>query len=422
MTLSIWHLLVLAPILLLIEGFYSGSEIALLAADKVSLKAKAQKGSKGAALALELAQHPEQILSTTLFITNLCIIALSVLIALYTLARTEFHAELIAVAITSPLVVILGEIVPKTLYQRHANAIAPYVAHTIRWAYWAFYPFTKLLGIYTHRLARAVGPIEELLTGKRKTTREELRALISYGKGESEIKTSEKRMIRKIFDFRDTEAKHALIPLVKVDAIDKDSKLRDAIESFKQHRHSRMPVYSERIDNIVGIIEVSDLLAIHELDQLVEKFMKPAHYAPEAQALEDLLRDLRESGAEMCVVVDEYGGAVGVLTIEDIVEEVVGEISDEFDAESTAFKEISPTSWLVQARVEIPSLNEQLGLELPEGDYETLGGFLLQQFGRIPEVGDELYFDTPKGTLRITVKKSSQRSIQSVTVEQIIER
>jgi hypothetical protein len=182
-----------------------------------------------------------------------------------------------------------------------------------------------------------------------------------------------------------------------------------------------MPVYSNRIDNIIGILENSDLLGTSDLSESIKLYISPAHYAAETQSLEDLLSDMRSEDSEMVVVVDEHGGAVGILTFEDIVEEIVGEISDEFDFETLSYKELSEQSWSVQAKMEIQQINETLKVDLPEGNYETLSGFLLQQFGRIPEPRDELFFDTPTGSYKFTIQRATERHIELVLVERIRE-
>ena len=184
-------------------------------------------------------------------------IGISAILTLYGLSHDYKHADLIAIAISSPLVVLLGELIPKTIYQRYSLKTALWVAYPVNWTYWILYPVTRLLSSYTARLSRIIAPIEELLTGKRRTTREELRALLSYGKKETEIKTSEKRMIKRIFDFKDTEAKHTLIPLVKIEAVRDITTVREALEKFQRNRHSRMPVYADRIDNIIGVLEAA---------------------------------------------------------------------------------------------------------------------------------------------------------------------
>jgi putative hemolysin len=417
--LKSWQLVAMLPPLLLLEGFFSGSEIALLAADKLVLKKQAKVGDPKAILALDMANHPERVLSTTLLMTSLCVICCSTLISLYFLDRSPQYAEIYAVLLASPLVVLLGELIPKAIYQRNATAVARWVAYPVHWAYWMFFPITRVLASYTTRLSRIVGPIEELLSGRRKTTRDEIRSLLTYTQNETEIKPSEKRMIKRIFDFRYSEAKHALIPLVRVDAIEESASVQLALERFEQHRHSRMPVFSKRIDNIVGVLETTDLLSAIDLQQSISPYISPANYIAETQSLEDLMLEMRRENNEMVVVVDEHGGAVGILTFEDIVEEIVGEISDEYDFESLPYKELTPTSWSVQARMEIQQINEILKLELPEGDYETLSGFLLQQFGRIPELRDELFFDTSSGAFKFTIQKATDRHIETVLIQKI---
>lgn len=421
-----WDTLAIVIIpLLFIEGFFSGSEIAILSADKLALRKRAKLGHRGSQLALDLASHPERVLSTTLLLTSLCIVTSSALISLSFLSRGFAHSDLLAVLVTSPLIVVFGELIPKTFFQRNSTRLAPWVARPLSVTYWIFLPATRALSAYTSRLSRVLGPIEELLSGKKRNTREELVALLSYSKKETEIKSSETRLIRRILDFKDSEAKHALIPLVRVEALDSRTSLQIALERFEQHRHSRVPVYEKRVDNIIGVLEAGDLLSATNhsspagLDQTITPYITPAHYVAETQSLEDVLGDMHRESIEMVVVVDEHGGAIGILTSEDIVEEIVGEISDEYDTESMPFRVLGDATWLVQARMEVAQVNEVLKLELPSGDYETLGGFLLQQFGRIPAPRDELFFNTPAGSFKFTIRTANERQIDSVLVERL---
>lgn len=417
--LNLTQLGLILPPLILIEGFFAGSEIALLSADKISLKKQSKQGDFRSTLALKLASQPEKILSATLLISSLCVIGISSLISIYFLENSYKHSHFLAILVASPLIVLFGELIPKTVYQKNATRWAPWVAYPIHLTYWTFFPVTRLIAAYTTRLSRIVSPIEELLAGRKRTTREEIQDLLSYTKKETEIKASEKKMIRRIFDFRYSEAKHALIPLVRVEAVSESALIQEALESFERHRHSRMPVYSGRIDNIIGILEVSDLFPASELSHPIRHYVTPALYVAETQSLEDLLKDMRREDSEMVVVVDEHGGAVGILTLEDILEEIVGEISDEFDYEALPYKEVSQDSWVVQARMEIQQINEVLKLDLPEGNYETLSGFLLQQFGRIPEIRDELFFDTPAGSFKFSIQKATERHIETVFIQKL---
>ncbi len=407
---------ILVP-MVMIEALFSGSELALLSADRLALQKQAKKGHSGAKLALELTSRPERIFSTTLLMTCACAVAITILIEHYFSALDTPFAEIKSVLVASPIIVLFGELIPKTLFRRFSAQLAPVVAVPVYWAYYLFYPFTKLLSGYTTRISRMIGPIEEMIAGKRRTTRDDLETLLSYEKSETEIQSNERLTIKRILEFRETLARHALIPLFRVDAVESEVKIREALEMFKTNQHSRMPVYQERIDNIVGILEVNDLISAPDLDLAIENHIAPARYVPETQALEDILLEMRRDQEHMVVVVDEHGGAVGILTFEDIVEEIVGEISDEYDHELAPYKELSPGKWLVQARMEISAINEQLLIELPEGEYETLGGFLLEQFGKIPETRDELYFSTPAGTYKFSIRKATERQIISVLVE-----
>lgn len=419
-SLSTSTLFAIVTPLLVLEGLFAGSEIALLSADKIQLKSKARSGSHSSRLALALATHPERVLTSTLVMTAFCVVVIAGLCSLWAEGKYGPGSEWRAILVASPLIVLLGEFIPKTIYQKYANRLAPIVAYPVSFVYFLLYPITKTISIYTGALSRILRPLEELLTGKAQSGRDEVLSVLSYGKRESELGVNEKRMIRRIFDFKGTEAKHVLIPLIKVEAIEENSTIRESLERFKSHRHSRMPVYSGRIDNIVGILEVSDLFHAPDPNQSVRNFITNATYVAETHHLDDLLKIMRRDETEMVITVDEYGGAIGILTFEDIVEEIVGEIEDEHDDDQTAeFKELGERKYLLQARMEITAANEKLHLELPEGEYETVGGFLLQQFAKLPEPGDELHFDTPAGTLRFLVRKATARQIQSVLVEVI---
>jgi len=419
MELSGLTLLSLVVPLIGIEGFFSGSEIALLSADRLKLRVLEKKGSVGAQLALKLVEHPELIFSTTVVMTSFCVVLISALFSLY-FATTRFsESQIIPIVVTSGIIVLFGELIPKSFYQRHADKIAHHVSYPLFVSFYALYPVSRIISLYTSRLSRLTGPIEQLITGKKRTSRDELKTILSYSKRESEIKTAEKRMIKRILDFKETDAEHALIPLIRVNAIEDVSTVREALEEFQQHRHSRMPVYQGRVDNIVGVVEVTDLLTEGNMTLPIGQFVKGVSFAAESQAVEDVLHEMVRKSQKVTVVVDEYGGAVGIITLEDILEEVVGEIQDEYDPDTSAIKELSVTSWLIQGSMEIQPLNENLKLEIPEGDYETLSGFLLQQFGRIPEVKDELLFTTPAGDLRFSIRQASEKRIEQVLLEKL---
>lgn len=399
---------------LALQTFFSGSEMALISADKIELRKRANAGAKSAKLALEMLSHPENILATTLVGTNICVAFQATLMEMYFHSNYGPEYGFMATVILSPLILIFGEFIPKSIAQRLSVKIAPLVIRPIMICRIIFSPLTWVLGKYTKRLSKILQPIQDAVQGRRKPShREELSYLLSIGRKETTLKSSERKMIRRIFEFSKSAAKKALIPLVHVDMIPDTMTHTEALETFLNYGHSRLPVYHERVDNVVGVIHVFDLFSEIDPNRSIKEFMHPAFYAPESQQLDDLLYTMRKRGIPMATVVDEYGGAVGIVTLEDILEEIVGDIKDEYDQEAALFKQLSENEFLFHAQMEVNAINEKFKLEIPKGDYETISGFLLQQFNRIPETGDELFFRN----LKFVIRKASSRAIEQVYVE-----
>ena len=407
-------------IILMIEGFFSGSELALLSADRLQLKKKSKGNDLGAQLALKLLKNPERILSTTLFVTSTCVMAISVILTLEMRRIHGNHGEFQAVLIGSSLVITFGELIPKFFYRKFSASLAPKVAIPIFYTQKILTPFIYLSGIYTSQIAKIMRPLEQLWMGKKQTGKDDLQVLLTANSSDTQIKVTEKKIIKKILKFRDKIAKDGLVPLVQVDAIEKSSKIVEAFELYEQKKHSRLPVYDERIDNIIGVLELMSVINAADQKQDIENYIKPVQYVAESQKLEVILNEMIENDRQIAVVVDEYGGAVGILTREDIIEQIVGDIQDEDDPETKPIRVLDTNKWLVKAKTTIAQINEELMVQLPEGDYDTLSGFLLRQFSRIPESGDELLFDTPAGQIHFIVREATSRRIESVSIERII--
>lgn len=409
----------LVVLILLIEGFFSGSELALLSADKLGLKKKSKNGDLGAQLALRLLKAPDRILSTTLIMTSTCVTTISVLLTLEFRRVMPENAELYAIATGSILVIIFGELIPKLLYRKFSSQVASNIAIPIFYSQKFLSPLISLSTLYTAKITKIITPIELFWSGKKQNGKDELQGLLTTDSNDTQIKTTEKRLIKKILKFRDKIAKDGLVPLVQVDAIEKQSTLLEAFELYQQKKHSRIPVFDERIDNVVGILELNQIIRQTDLKQKIDRFIKPAFYVSETQKLEEILNEMIENDFQIAIVVDEYGGAVGILTREDIFEQIVGDLQDEDDLEKKMIRAISPTEWFVKGSTTVTQINEELRIELPEGDYDTLGGFLLRQFSRIPDSGDELYFDTRVGQIHFIVREATRRRIESVSIERI---
>ncbi len=461
MALLLQQVITLGVPLLLTEGFYSGSELALISLDPAflpneigALSAKTPPHhsrllpglrAHGLKLAFKLSQHPERIFSTTLLMSNVCMVLLSALVSLFFLQNQIPLAELAATLATSPLILIFGEILPKTHFQRHNQRLAPWVAYPLYLTYLLFYPLTRFLENYTLRLSRILAPLDALLIRRKNSIRDEIRHLISTRSQQigSDIKRSEERMIKRIFDFQDAEAKHALIPLVQVEGLESSLTVQEALEQMAHFRElyseAYTPVYTQRIDNIVGVLKPKDLLQAASLSAPILSLMGRVHYVPETQSLRDLLIHFsQEDHSQLIVVVDEHGGAVGTLTFEDVIEEIVGVLPEDAphfvgaeqphqaaDLPPPLFVTLSANSWSIQASMEIAEIHEMLNLPIPKGDYETLSGFLLQELGHIPPVGEELTYISPPAEgvlplkLRLKVQQATDRHIETVLVEKI---
>ncbi|MBI3557717.1 MAG: DUF21 domain-containing protein [Deltaproteobacteria bacterium] len=279
--MSIGILILLLVTALILEGFFSGSEMALISADRLVLHKAAQAGNKGAKLALKLVSKPEHVLATTLVGTNICVGFQATLTTLYVYKHLGPRFELYSVLMLSPLILLFGEIIPKTIYQRYAEKLAPVIAPFVQVASWLFSPIIWVLRHYTDWLSRRLQPLEELVTGRHQPThREELRYLLTYGQKETSLKSSERRMIKRILDFSKAEAKNALIPLIKVDMIEDTLTVNEALEAFTRHGHSRLPVYHERVDNVIGVLHVFDLFSEQDGNKPIARTMQTAHYAP----------------------------------------------------------------------------------------------------------------------------------------------
>lgn len=408
-------LLVFAALGMVSAAFFTGTEIALISADRHKLKRMRREGNSGASFALILLESVENLLTITQFGTNFSIATTTTLATIYSMLYLGNDGDWRVVAVLTPTVLLLCDSIPKVVARSSSLRWSVACSYPLILISGLFSPVVKVLSFYTSQISKLAGMgLPDTITSRR-LARDQLFSLLGDKDSGSEIRFTQKRMIRNILEFYSQSVRKAMVPLVNVDAIEMHATIKDAIEMFETLRHSRIPVYDERVDNIVGTLHFMDLFAAENLEDTVENHMREAVYAPEHQQLEALISEMNAKESAMLVVVDEYGGAVGIITKEDVLEEVVGNLSDEFDENTFVFHRISENAYLVNVTIEIDDLNERLGANLPKGDYETLSGFLLQQFNRIPSTGDELFF----GNLKFKVFKSSDRAIQTVVVSKL---
>jgi CBS domain containing-hemolysin-like protein len=400
-------LLVFVP-LLLVEAFFSSSEISLISASYRRLRHRAEKGQPGAKFALKLLDHPERLVATCLLGSNLAEISNTILVTAVLLQWLGSRGELIAMLALPPLILLLAEITPKSIARQYPNRLAQRLAPVLWVISWVMYPLTLIFAT----LSRGV----LFLTGARQMshmpfiTREDLSLVVQKSGPEVELESGERRIINRILRFSLRTVEEVMVPLIKVAAIPDTMTVAQALEEFRATPYARLPVYRRRIDNLIGVVHGFDLLGEEPSDRPIKPFIRPVQYVPEIKKIDRLLTEMQRSGTHLAVVVDEFGGATGIVSIEDLLEEIVGEIADEFDQEVSPFMELAEGHYLIDARMEIGYLNETLHLELPTGDYETLAGFLIDQLGEIPRPGEHLQF----ANLRFVVRQADARAIKEV--------
>ena len=394
---------------LFLESFFSGSEIAMIAADRKRLSRFAYSGPRSGRLTFRILKEPSAFLSVTLLGSNLAEVTNAALLTSTLVGIWGSQGDLYAFLILTPLVLVFGEILPKTLFQQRADRWIQKIVPVIWVSSFFLYPLVWIMSKSAAMISRVLkqGKDEKPLV-----SREELQFLLREETGGSDMKPMEKEMIRRIFRFSGTKVKEVMIPLVRVVALEETTSLEEAIAAARKENFSRYPVFRERVDHIVGILHGFDLLFAPQEMETIKPLIHPISFYPETKPADELLLEMQRNQEFMAAVVDEYGGAVGIVTIEDILEEVVGEIEDEYDATQPLYRRIGPRKYLIKGRMEIDHINEILKLGLPEGDYETLAGYVLDRLGRVPLAGEGFRFKE----MLFEVHKADERSVMEVIV------
>lgn len=411
--MDIFTVIIIIVLCLILEGFFSGSELALISLNRIKLKHLSESGIKAAQSVEELLEKPERIFGTTSIGTNLAIVSSTAVVTAYLVELFGERGDLYATIIMFPIILLLGEVIPKAIFQQKADTITMKIIRPLRFALIVFYPVVELISKMTNFTLALVEGKEGLK--KHFITREELRALSMPEKNQSSLDLDDKRIIQKIFDFKDTSAGECMVPLINFIAIEESSSADYAIKRAQEIAYSRLPVFKDRIYNITGILHTFDLLGLSESEFGIKNIVRPAYYIPASKKIDDLLGELQQKGNHMAVVVDEHGAAIGIITIEDILEEIVGEIQDEFDDISSSYAKKTDDCYVIKGTMEIDAIKENLGLLLPEGDYETIAGLVLEKMGKIPKTGEILNLEGYK----IVIKKVDLRKIVLVELKKI---
>ncbi|MGH9868429.1 MAG: hemolysin family protein [Candidatus Polarisedimenticolia bacterium] len=400
---------------ILAEAFFSGSEVAIVSADRARIRRRAEAGRAAARRLQAMMERPERVLSTTLIGTNLSVVAASFLANELFARRFGPQASWWAIPAVAPVILLFGEILPKTLARRHAETIALLAAWPLRAIMFVMTPAVAVMSGIARLVVRA---FSKRVPRNPFVTKEELRHILQADH-RLVLQKEEARLIRRLLDFADARARQPMTPLVDVVSISKDATVRDAARIIHERGFSRLPVHAGRPDNIVGIVQAMRLIEAppERWDEpIAPGWMTQPFYVPESARIDRLLDEFRKQQQEMAIVVDEYGSAVGLLTLEDIVEEIVGDVLDEFDRPRKSGLERIDTGIVVaDGKVRLEVVEKALDIILPREGYETVGGLAAHLFQKVPKAGETLDHEG----LRITILEATQRHVRRVRIERL---
>ncbi|MCG6938983.1 MAG: hemolysin family protein [Gammaproteobacteria bacterium] len=419
--MDLWIEIPLMFAFLLLKGFFSGSEIAIVNSDKFKLRHQAKLGNRGAVLILKLFKTPDVILGTTLVGTNIATVTISTLGALIFIDLYGTAGDLISIIVLTPVLLILGEVVPKSIFQQKADDIACHIIFALRFFSIVFWPVIFIFSSVARFATRIVGG--GVVPQNMFITREELRALLDISDSAANPSQIDRKRIRRVIRFADTTVGEAMIPLADVVGFNEMRNMKEAVRIVLKQGYNRLPVYRGNLTNVKGMLTLNtwDLMDTELADKPISDYIRPALYLSPKQTIDQALPQLQARDDHIAVVVDEFGSAVGILTMEDIFEEVVGEIDVGYDFDEyhpkqrISLEHESETSHIMPGRMPISEINDILYTSLPVEEAHTIGGFVVNRLRRLPKEGDIV---EGKG-YRVTVLEADSRVAVKVRLEQI---
>jgi len=409
-------------LLIFLSAFFSASETAFIAFGKHHFQKISDANEKKAKRLEFWFNNPQRILVTALVGNNIVNILAAVLLTMLSFKYWPSLHPLIITLVLTFIILVFGEIIPKSLAKKHSEAIAYHISPVIRFFSIVFTPAIKVLLIFSRGIVKIFGGNMESLFPV--LTEEDLKAMIIVGEEEGIIEEEEKNMIDSIFNLGDTFVKEIMTPRVNIIAVEHDKGANEILKVIAGEGYSRLPVYRDNLDRIVGIVYVKDIIAYgfnkRPLQESVkaEDFMREAYFIPETKKVSDLMKELQSRKMQMAIVVDEYGGTAGIVTMEDLVEEIVGEISDEYKKEIKEITHLADGSFLVYGGMEIEKANEMIGLDIPEGEFETIAGFVLDHFGKFPVKGERFGY----GDCQFIVHEADHKKVRFVRIKKTEEK
>ena len=405
--------LILLLVALSFSAFFSASEAAFLSLRRGKLAPLVKSGKKGADRVAQIAGRPEKLLPTVLTGNNLVNVAAA---ALGTAIAASYLSPNLAVIVSTAAVtmslLLFSEILPKTIATKNAERLAMIVVRPLQVAEMLFFPLVWVLERLSRGVARLFG-----VSGPAMVTEDEIRSLIDVAQTEGVVGKSEAEMLEKVFHFGDRQVQEVMTPRTEIVWVEKGATLREVLEVYAQETHTRFPVFEGDQENVVGILSVKDLLEAMAQGKLepigsVTDLFRPAYFAPETKLVAELFAELRQKGQQMAIAVDQYGGVAGLVTLKRLVEVIVGPVGEEGEPAEESFVVLGHGHYDVDAGISIQEANEKLGIHLPQGDYQTLAGFILKHLGQIPREEEHFHY----GDLRLEIKEMRRVKIQRVEI------
>ncbi|CAI3587270.1 HlyC/CorC family transporter [Clostridium neonatale] len=377
-------------ILIGLSGFFSMSETALMSLNKIKLRHMVEEGVAGAKSVEKLIEDPNKLLGAILIGNNVVNIGAS---SLATVLATNIFGNSgvgIATGVITILVLIFGEITPKSIAKQKSETVALMVVKPIQFIVFIFKPFVYVFTIISSLFIRLLGGDPN--KAESFITEEELKTMVDVSEEEGVLENVEKEMIFNIFDFVDLQVKDVMVQRVDIVAVDEEATYDEVMDIIKSEQFSRIPVYSETIDNVIGVINVKDFAMVENIreDFNVTRYVREPFYTFEFKKIVELFKEMKKARNHIAVVLDEYGGTVGLVTIEDLVEEIVGEIEDEYDEEDNSIEVIKENEYVVDGSARLHDISELLGVDIDSEEFDSVGGLMIGALGRMPEEKEEV--------------------------------
>lgn len=405
--------IIILLILLALSAFFSSNETALMSVNRIRLRSLADEGNKRASMALDILEDQmPKLLSAILIGNNIVNISAS---SLATTLAYSFGGYMVSIVtlILTVLILIFGEITPKNYATINAEKITLRYIPIFKFLMTIMTPVIFIINLFSRGVMRLMRVDPD--AASKAMTEEELRTIVDVSHEDGVIESDEKEMIYNVFDLGDATAKDIMVPRVHVTFADVESTYDELIEIFREDKFTRLPVYKDSQNNIVGIINMKDLLLYDKNEEFViDRFLRKPHFTYETKSISDLLVEMKDSTFNIAIVLDEYGDMAGLITLEDILEEIVGEIHDEYDEkEDELVQKISDREYIIEGSMHLDDVNDHLNTELDSEDYDSLGGFIIEHLDRLPVAGDEVI--TKEG-IRLIVEKLDKNRIEKVHV------